>query len=150
MKPLILQPTPVAHWHALVNQAEYICKLELDEEIESYLVFLLMRFCKQTNWVKSILAVEFLEGVNQPSYQRQATLKEIGDKCLLISGFFPQLAQRRRVSKNYITDLGQSAFDMAACASQESLAKLFFDLSRAFKELKEILHIIRFEQKDLV
>ena len=44
MSELYLQPTPVAQWHALVNEAQLGCDVELGEELESYLVFMLMRF----------------------------------------------------------------------------------------------------------
>ena len=44
MTRLILEPTSVAQWQALVREAQSECNCNLDETLESYLVFLLMRF----------------------------------------------------------------------------------------------------------
>ena len=44
MKSLILHPTDIAQWYALVNEAQVASQLNLTENTESYLVFLLQRF----------------------------------------------------------------------------------------------------------
>ena len=44
MNKLILHPTDISQWHALVNEAQAATRLILNENTESYLVFLLMRF----------------------------------------------------------------------------------------------------------
>ena len=44
MKSLVLQPTDTAQWHALVAEAQHACQHTLTETLESYLVFMLMRF----------------------------------------------------------------------------------------------------------
>jgi len=44
MAELILEPTPRAQWQALVHEAQSACDRQLDEALECYLVFLLMRF----------------------------------------------------------------------------------------------------------
>lgn len=39
MKKLILHPTELSQWHALVNEAQATTDLILNESTESYLVF---------------------------------------------------------------------------------------------------------------
>jgi len=48
MSQLILYPTETAQWHALVNEAQVSTRLMLNEDTESYLVFLLMRFSQSS------------------------------------------------------------------------------------------------------
>ena len=44
MAQLILEPTPQAQWQALVHEAQTACHHQLDETLESYLVFLSYNF----------------------------------------------------------------------------------------------------------
>ena len=39
MPRLILEPTSRAQWQTLVHEAQSVCNRELDETLESYLVF---------------------------------------------------------------------------------------------------------------
>ena len=41
---LILHPTPMALWYSLICEAQKEVSVQLKTELESYLVFLLMRF----------------------------------------------------------------------------------------------------------
>ena len=50
MNKIILHPTETSQWHALVNEAQAASRLILNEDTESYLVFLLMRFAHETQW----------------------------------------------------------------------------------------------------
>lgn len=60
MKRLILHPTDISQWHALVNEAQAATRLILNEATESYLVFLLMRFTQNPKLIESIVALDFL------------------------------------------------------------------------------------------
>jgi hypothetical protein len=51
MKQLILDSTPLAQWKSLVHEAQASCDRQLDEALESYLVFLLMRFTRKPHCV---------------------------------------------------------------------------------------------------
>ena len=46
MKNLILHPTDISQWYALVTEAEVATHQNLTEDTESYLVFLLQRFAQ--------------------------------------------------------------------------------------------------------
>jgi hypothetical protein len=47
MNTLVLQATPTAQWYTLIGEAEKVCSIQLNADLESYLVFLLMRFFKK-------------------------------------------------------------------------------------------------------
>jgi len=144
MDRLIVQPTILAEWHSLVNEAQLTSALELGEEVESYLVFLLMRFTTSPEVGTSIIAIEFLESLRlQGKYSREK-LQVIGDKCLLFSGLFPELANRRRVKSDYYVDLGQSAYDrLSNLHIHPVTSEMFSSLCDGFINVVEILRTMR-------
>ena len=60
MRQLILEPTTQAQWQTLVHEAQSACDRELDETLESYLVFLLMRFATRPHCMSRIMAEDYL------------------------------------------------------------------------------------------
>ena len=67
----------------------------------------------------------------------------MGDRCLLIAGLFPALAERRSVSRDYFVDLGRSAYAEVAEASRNAYAALFDQLARTYRELVQTLLAMR-------
>jgi len=142
MTKIVTHNTVLAHWHDLVMEAQGARLLTLEEDIESYLVFLLMRFTERPEFAESVVALDLLEGLNQSGSLRQESLRDVGDKCLLYSGLFPGRAERRRVSANYYMDVGQSAYATLAL-EDEVLNDLYANLTVGFPPLVDILLTIR-------
>jgi len=92
MRQLILEPTTQAQWQTLVHEAQYACDRELDETLESYLVFLLMRFTDKPQCMSRVMAQDYLSSQAASGGERVERLRDVGDHCLLFSGLFPQLA----------------------------------------------------------
>jgi hypothetical protein len=139
MTNLILHETAVAQWHALITEAEHTASITLPHELEGYLVLLLARFTEQSHLADAVMAIEYLQAqsiVGQLKFER---LRDVADKCLLISGLFPQRAEHRRVKISYFVNLGQSAYDLLAHLKHASLAELFADLSQNFVSLMDVL-----------
>ena len=143
MDKLVIQPTELAQWHTLIHEAEGICHTQLGEELQSYLVFLLMRYTTQSELANSILALEYLNSWQNSGKVREEQLRDVGDKCLLYSGLFPGYAQRRRVKISYYVHLGISAYNSLAHSLAGVKAKIFNKLSDQFVLLMDILHTIR-------
>jgi len=140
----VLSPsTATEGWLSLVQEAQRAASRELDEELESYLVFLLMRFTREPGLAASVLALEFLRGLQQAGGLRQASLRDVGDKCLLFTGFFPRRAERRRVRLSYFVDLGRAAYQEAAQHSPPGLGGMYQGLAGAFVALMEVLQAMR-------
>jgi hypothetical protein len=142
MSELILQPTAAAEWQSLVQEAEKRGNFTLSEDLESYLTFLLMRFTQKPEMAKSVLALEFLNGLEETGYQRMEKLRDVGDKCLLVSGLFPGRAEKRRVRISYFVELGQNAYATLG-QSQQKYARLYVLLQESFIVLMDTLHVIR-------
>jgi hypothetical protein len=145
MKPLILHPTDISQWHALVNEAQAATRLILNENTESYLVFLLMRFSQGPKLIESVVALDFLESMRKPRPLKVELLKEVGDKSLLFCGLFPGLAEKRHVSLSYFSDLGQAAYLTVGELQEKQTADLYMQLSAQFITLQQILQAMRGE-----
>lgn len=143
MKPFILYPTDVSQWHALVNEAQVSTELLLNESTESYLVFLLLRYSTASKLTESILALDFLESVQNTRRHQVDTFRDIGDKSLLFCGLFPGMATKRRVSLEYFSNLGQSAYLNAGELYNSENSSLFMELSAEFCRLQQVLQAIR-------
>ena len=114
MRRLILEPTTQAQWQTLLHEAQSACDRELDETLESYLVFLLMRFTARPHCMSRVMAEDYLNSQAASGEQRVGQLRDVGDHCLLFSGLFPQLAERRLVRVSYFVDLGRSSYQQLA------------------------------------
>lgn len=143
MADLVLEPTATAQWQSLVLEAEAACECRLGEELESYLVFLLMRFVAQPDLAGRIMALEFLNGALSQGSQRTAQLRDVGDQCLLFSGLFPAQAERRLVRVSYFVDLGRSAYDMLARHLERAAGDIYLNLAEGFVNLRDVLQAMR-------
>jgi hypothetical protein len=143
MHTLVLEPTVTAQWYALIQDARKSTSIQLPEELESYLVFLLMRFSEHPELFNSILAIDFLESHAKWGEARKLALRDVGDKCLLYAGLFPGKARKRRVKISYYVALGQSAYNTLSIFQSNNSALLFKHLGQQFVELMDTLHSIR-------
>jgi len=142
MNSLVLQPTEVAQWHALVSEAQVASHRNLEEGLESYLVFLLMRFAGRPELARKIMALEFLQAQHEQN-QKTDRLRDVGDQCLLFSGLFPQIAESRQVRVSYFVALGRSAYDQLASIVDKQSDQLYTRLAHAFVGLMDVLHAMR-------
>ncbi len=135
------QGTATALWHDLVCEGEQRRHLALGEMLESYLVFALMRHCGDGALARRTMALDWLQAHESPMTPDR--LRDVGDRCLLIAGLFPQLAQQRRVSNDYYIDLGRGAYASAAMRAPRCERSLFAELAQAFRSLVDVLEAIR-------
>lgn len=126
-----------ALWHNLVLEAEERLGTRLGEDVESYLVFMLMRYLRDAGVVRRIVALAFLEGMQKQGRARAEAMQSLGDQCLLFAGFFPEQARRRRVSLDYFVKMGRSAY------GQLDAQPIFTALAQHFVPLMDVLAQIR-------
>ena len=142
-KQLILDSSELSQWHALVREAEQDYGCHLDEAMQSYLVFTLMRFAKNSQLNAHVLALDYLNAHHLSSNLRSEQLRDIGDQCLLVSGLYPQSAEKRQVGVTYYVDLGRSAYHHISTVTQKGIAELYQQLSESFVLLMDLLQTIR-------
>lgn len=142
-KKFILDSSELSQWHTLVREAEQDYGCQLDEAMQSYLVFTLMRFAKNQQLNSTALALDYLNSHHLPHNIRNEQLRNIGDQCLLVSGLYPQSAEKRLVGVNYYVDLGRSAYQHIAAVTQQGMAELYQQLAESFILLMDLLQTIR-------
>jgi len=142
-KQLILDTSELSQWHTLVHEAELDYGCELGETMQSYLVFTLMRFAKNQQLNSHALAIDYLNSHHLPNSMRSEQLRDIGDQCLLVSGLFPQSAEKRQVGVTYYVDLGRSAYHHISTVTQQGIAELYQQLAESFILLMDLLQTIR-------
>lgn len=134
----------ICFWREVIQEAEVAATISLADNVESYLVFLMMRYANQPDVLKQILSTEFLKGIKLPKYQRELMLQGVGDKCLLYTGLFPFIAEKRLVKISYFVRLGQSAYSMISKDDSDVYAALALH----FVPMMDVLQSIRHYSKD--
>jgi hypothetical protein len=139
----ILDSSEVSQWHTLVREAEQDYGCQLDNDMQSYLVFTLMRFAKNQELNTQALAVDYLTSHQLPNHRCHEQLRDVGDQCLLVSGLYPRSAEKRQVSATYYIDLGRAAYHHIGTMTQQGIAELYLQLSESFILLMDLLQTIR-------
>jgi hypothetical protein len=133
------QGTQAELWQALIREGARRRRIELDEHEESYLGFVLIRHQRDAQFAARTLALDWLAAHEERAQARADALRDVGDRCLLVAGLYPQLAQRRRVSDDYFVELGGGAYAGVADVARAGYASLFAQLARAFRRLVDVL-----------
>lgn len=136
---LMTGKSPLALWQDVVKLAENRCSIKLQVELEAYLVSLLIRYSDKPEVAQQVFATTFLEAMQAKERQRNFSLQNVGDQCLLFAGLFPRAAQRKQVKINYFVDLGRSAYANISQTAND----LYWSLAIQFVALMDVLQSIR-------
>lgn len=139
----VRQDVPVGVWQALVQEAGERAGCALDASRESYLVFVLLRHQRDGQLLSRTQALDWLAAKTHTGAMREQSLREVGDRCLLIAGLFPALAERRRVNVRYFMDIGRSAYLDIADTGRSAYAALFRQLAATYEDLVCTLRAVR-------
>jgi hypothetical protein len=140
---LLTHSTSVGLWHEIIHEAESECAIFLKEEVEAYLVFLLARYVNKPNVLQHIIANDFLHALQTKRRQQLVALQTVGDECLLFSGLFPHIAEKRLVKISYFVHIGQAAYKHISQKNTD----LYGMLALQFVSLMDILQSIRYHAK---
>src|SRR4051812_21006451 len=109
MTAILTDSPPLALWTDLVREAERASGARLDEELESYLVFLLIAHTRDVNLHGNAVALDYLLARARSGVRHREDLRLVGDRCLLLAGLYPEQAERRMVTIGYFVALGSHA-----------------------------------------
>lgn len=129
--------------------------VELDEHTKSYVTNVLYSFSCSTGQAEQTLkalmeqpvALQMSEAMSAPPGRRFKSLKQIGDYCLYLTGFFHQALHRKPVSANYYMDMGGGAYLRAARSltghgGDNPFVTLFRNMATRFGELVDVINEI--------
>ena len=118
----ILTDNQTALWVDLVHEAEHDAAAPLGEELESYLVFLLIAHMRDTHLHRNAIAIDYLLAKAQAGQRHREELRTVGDRCLLLAGLYPEQARQRMVGLEYFIAMGSQAYNELAHALRATVA----------------------------
>ena len=149
MSAILTDRPQLALWTDLVHEAECNAATRLDEELESYLVFLLIGHTRDVQLDRNAVAVDYLLARAETGMRLKQELRDVGDRCLLLAGLYPEQAERRLVSVRYFLELGSHAYDELANALRAGVAELYGHLAQAFARLVRVLMELRRRMREI-
>jgi len=149
MTAILSDAAPLQLWTDLVREAESTAGTRLDEELESYLVFLLIAHTRDVHLHGNAMAFDYLLARAAGGARRKEELRQVGDRCLLLAGFYPEQAGRRMVTVDYFLALGSGAYDELSATLRAGMAELFRRLARAYARLARITLEVRRQMREI-
>lgn len=144
MQKIIAHTSIIANWYALIGEAELKSDIMLSDTVENYTALLLVRFTGQAELAESIIAVDFLEALNFKGKKQREKLQMLGDKCLLLSGLFPDIAERKCVTIDYFVSMGQNAYQQRHNLGRHNQEdELYRELNENFSPIIQVLDAMR-------
>lgn len=141
-----LNESRIADWQRLVIDAELQSGYQFDEELENYLVLTLDHFTTRSRLASGVLAIQLMEAINNDSRAGHHQLRDVGDRCLLLAGLFPERALHKNVSLHYFIAIGRNAYHsifMRDTTHKHLDPDLFAKLCFHFVGLTDVLHTMR-------
>lgn len=135
---VLTSPSSLILWKEAIQLAENRLSVSLKEELEFYLISLLMRYTNKPEVAHQIFAPSFLEALHLQENQRNITLRTVGDGCLIYAGLFPGAAEKKHVTIRYFVDLGRAAYARISGDTHE----LYHSLALQFVLLMDVLQSI--------
>lgn len=153
LEAVIYEPTETAAWVEFVRAGESCASCTLGEELESFLVFTLMRFMQRTDLFSIVLALEFLHAsTEQIGRKKGHTLGEVGDISLILAGLFPERSCKLGVPASYFPEMGRMAFgelaDFYGRSKFKSLEGLYRKVGDGFPSTMDVLLAAREKKLD--
>ena len=116
--------------------------VDVTESTEWYLVSLLGEFAHNT--IPSGPLGFKLAQTDESGAERVATLKEVGDTSLYVTGFFADSLERGLVASDYYVTIGESAYrELSTRLSASSVSVVYEELAAKFPRFVDVLAKIR-------
>jgi hypothetical protein len=97
-----------------------------------------MRYSNKPEMAQLVFAENYLHALKQQVSQRNLSLQNVGDQCLLYAGLFPHQAEMRHVKITYFVDLGRIAYTTISKTTND----VFSALALQFVALMDVLQSI--------
>ena len=126
--------------YELVRRAECELTVNLEHDLEAYIVHLFAHYMDKPKVNTVPVGVKLLTSVNLPVKAKKELLKDVGDECLLINSM--EWGKSKWPTEIYYADIGQMAYVSRAYAERPP-EDLFDDLAYQFQTATRILRKCR-------
>ncbi len=138
-EPVLRRETAVEFFKELVDGALARQGLNAGELTAYYVVNLLAGFLQRPANEDQPLAVRFARALEGGGVQQRASLREIGDISLFVSGFFSDSLRRKLVDVDYYVAIGGSAYNALSRFDSDTLSPVFGELADKFVGFVDVL-----------
>jgi hypothetical protein len=130
----------VEYFKELVDNALANQRMRAGELTAYYVVNLLAGFLQRpAEEDDEPLAFRFVRALESSGMRRRASLREIGDASLFISGFFSDSLRRKLVDVDYYVSIGGSAYTALSRFDADTLSPVFGELAENFGRFVDVL-----------
>jgi len=127
------------YFKELVEGALAQQRLNAGELTAFYVVNLLTGFLQRPAGDDTPLGVRLAQALESGGMHQRATLREIGDLSLFVSGFFSDSLRRKLVDVDYYVAIGGSAYNALSRFDSDTLSPVFGELSEKFVAFVDVL-----------
>jgi hypothetical protein len=142
-EPVFRRESPVEYFKELVDGALSHQGLAAQELTAFYVVQLLTSFLQRPVAGAADdgkpLALRLAQALESSGVQQRASLRQIGDVSLFISGFFSDSLQRKLVDVDYYVSIGGCAYNALSRVETDTFSSVFAELGGKFVEFVDVL-----------
>jgi hypothetical protein len=138
---MIRPESPVEYFKELVDGALAHQGLVANELTSYYVVQMLARFLEQRGGDPrdEPLGIQLARALDSGGLEQRASLKQIGDESLFVSGFFSDSLKRKLVDVDYYASIGGVAYQALSRYETDAFAAVFAELSQKFIPFVDVL-----------
>jgi len=142
-QPVFRRESAVEYFKELVDGALSHQGLAAQELTAFYVVQLLTSFLQRPAVGAADdgkpLALRLAQALDSGGVQQRASLRQIGDASLFISGFFSDSLQRKLVDVDYYVSIGGCAYNALSRVETDTFSPVFAELGAKFVEFVDVL-----------
>lgn len=130
-------------WHDLLEQAGMFSGIEIESSIRQYLVNTLTAYLQDEDLANRAMHPEQILHLIREGDARQQQLKEMADHCLIISGLYPLLAEKRHTPLSYYIDTGIVSYRHLSSQVNPVQQVFYAQLADEFNNMVNLLYTLR-------
>jgi hypothetical protein len=149
-----LDVKPQEYFREQVNRATSTLKVDIDDQVEFYLVNLLCDFIDISKVNKDLgvtdilgtpIAMMYKNAVEAPPEQSLRLFRRLGDTSLYIAGFFQDFFNRKTFDIGYYISLGSTAYDSVSsilrsvAKREDARSETYLKMSEDFTTLVDVV-----------
>ncbi|MFQ5660677.1 MAG: hypothetical protein ACE5GZ_09630 [Gammaproteobacteria bacterium] len=134
---LAMYTPETSNWYALLNRAQVASDCYFNKNVENYLVYVLACMSSGIDFVpgKGITGTDLIPVTKRES--RLMSIRQIGEQSLVVTGLFPDYANRTGIPLLYLMEKGRSAYSELADACPNEF--IYFYLGEHFVQVVDVL-----------
>ena len=129
-------------FYQVVKDVQAKTGLELPQRMETHITLLLAEHMKKTDFLPKKTFIESYLDLQNTDFKKTSgveTVRKLADKCLFLTGVFPDYNKRYGFSVEYFSNIGQECYSLANNISKDSL---FDILAKNFSFARDFISIL--------